>query len=81
MSINDINDLWRFLVSTKPVIEPFINEMEEDIMAEKVYKTMKSVGAFSLVTGILLIVGGIAAGVAVIINGAKLLHAKSDLTF
>ena len=47
-------------------------------MAEKVYKTMKSVGAFSLVTGILLIVGGI---VAVIINGAKLLHAKSDLTF
>ena len=25
-------------------------------MAEKVYKTMKSVGAFSLVTGILLIV-------------------------
>ena len=31
-------------------------------MAEKVYKTMKSVGAFSLVTGILLIVGGIAAG-------------------
>ena len=29
-------------------------------MAEKVYKTMKSVGAFSLVTGILLIVGGIA---------------------
>ena len=52
-----------------------------DLMAEKVYKTMKSVGAFSLVTGILLIVGGIAAGVAVIINGAKLLHAKSDLTF
>ena len=48
-------------------------------MAEKVYKTMKSV--FSLVTGILLIVGGIAAGVAVIINGAKLLQAKSDLTF
>lgn len=50
-------------------------------MAEKVYKTMKSVGVFSLVTGILLIVGGIAAGVAVIINGAKLLQAKSDLTF
>ena len=50
-------------------------------MAEKVYKTMTSVGAFSLVTGILLIVGGIAAGVAVIINGAKLLQAKSDLTF
>jgi hypothetical protein len=50
-------------------------------MAERVYKTMKSVGAFSLVMGILLIVGGIAGGVAVIVNGAKLLSAKSDLTF
>lgn len=50
-------------------------------MAEKVYKTMKSVGAFSLVTGILLIVGGITAGIAVIVSGARLLNAKSDLTF
>ncbi len=50
-------------------------------MVEKVYKTMKSVGAFNLVVGILLIVGGIASGVAVIINGAKLLSHKSNLTF
>ncbi len=50
-------------------------------MVEKVYKTMKSVGALNLVTGILLIIGGIAAGVIVIINGAKLLSDKSDLTF
>ena len=50
-------------------------------MAEKVYKTMKPVGAFSLVTGILLIVGGLAAGIAVIVGGARLLNAKSDLTF
>lgn len=50
-------------------------------MVEKVYKTMKSVGAFNLVIGILLIIGGIAAGVTVIINGAKLLNDKSDLTF
>ena len=50
-------------------------------MVEKVYKTMKSVGAFNLVMGILLIVSGIVAGVAVIINGAKLLTDKSDLTF
>ena len=58
-----------------------VSKKWRSVMAEKVYKTMKSVGAFSLVTGILLIVGGIAAGVAVIINGAKLLQAKSDLTF
>lgn len=56
------------------------SEMEWS-MAEKVYKTMKSVGAFNLVTGILLIVGGIAAGIVVIVNGAKLLNDKSDLTF
>ncbi len=50
-------------------------------MAEKIYKTMKSVGAFNLVMGILLIVSGIVAGVAVIVNGARLLSEKSDLTF
>lgn len=50
-------------------------------MVEKVYKTMKSVGAFNLVMGILLIVSGIIAGAAVIVNGAKLLTDKSDLTF
>ena len=43
-------------------------------MVEKVYKTMKSVGASNIVLGILLIVGAIA-------KGAKLLHDKSELTF
>ncbi len=50
-------------------------------MAEKVYKVMKSVGSWNLVMGILLIVVGIAAGITVIVNGAKLLVAKSDLIF
>ena len=49
-------------------------------MVEKVYKTMKSVGASNIV-GILLIVGAIAAGVVLIAKGAKLLHDKSELTF
>lgn len=48
---------------------------------EKVYKTMKKAGAWNLVVGILLIIGGIAAGVTIIVNGAKVLSAKSDLTF
>ena len=39
---------------------------------EKVYKTMKSVGAFNVVMGILMIVSGICFGVAVIVKGAKL---------
>ena len=50
-------------------------------MVEKVYKTMKSVGACNIVLGILLIVGAIAAGVVLITKGAKLLHDKSELTF
>ena len=48
---------------------------------EKVYKTMKSVGAFNVVMGILMIVSGICFGVAVIVNGAKLLKHRSDLIF
>ena len=39
-------------------------------MVEKVYKTMKSVGASNIVLGILLIVGAIAAGVVLIAKGA-----------
>ena len=48
-------------------------------MVEKVYKTMKSVGASNIVLGILLIVGAIAAGVVLITKGAKLLHDKSGM--
>lgn len=48
---------------------------------EKVYKTMKSVGAFNVVVGILMIVSGIAFGIVVIAKGAKLLKSKSDIMF
>ena len=50
-------------------------------MMEKIYNTMKSVGVWNLVMGILLIVSGVAAGVFMIVNGAKLLKKKSDLLF
>lgn len=50
-------------------------------MEEKIYKTMKSVGSANLVFGILILLFGLASGIAVIINGAKLLTRKSDLTF
>lgn len=50
-------------------------------MMEKIYKTMKSVGVWNLVMGILLIVAGVLAGVFMILNGAKLLKKKSDLLF
>lgn len=50
-------------------------------MGEKIYKTMKSVGAFNIVMGILMIISGIVTGIIVISRGAKLLKEKSDLTF
>ncbi len=50
-------------------------------MMERIYKTMKSVGVWNLVMGILLIVSGIVTGVMLILNGGKLLKKKSDLLF
>ena len=50
-------------------------------MMEKIYSTMKSVGVWNLVIGIILIVMGILSGVFMIVNGAKLLKKKSDLLF
>lgn len=48
---------------------------------EKVYKTMRSTGAASLVIGICVLITGIASGVLLIINGARLLAKKEDITF
>jgi len=48
---------------------------------EKIYHTMKSVGVWNLVLGILMIVAGAVSGTLIILNGAKLLRKKSDLLF
>lgn len=50
-------------------------------MDEKIYKTMGSTGAANLVVGICILTGGIAAGVLLIINGARLLKNKSKIIF
>lgn len=50
-------------------------------MDEKLYKKVKAAGASSLVFGILMLVFGLAAGVMLVINGAKLLAHKSDTLF
>lgn len=50
-------------------------------MNEKLYKTMKTVGGWNIVFGIILIVVGVAMGVMQIIHGGKLLGAKKDITF
>lgn len=50
-------------------------------MNEKLFKSIKSSGAASLTIGIVTVCIGIATGVLMIVNGAKLLVAKSDTLF
>ena len=55
--------------------------MEKIMQDEKVYKTMNSVGVWNLVLGIVIVVVGSLTGVAMIVNGARLLKRKSDILF
>lgn len=48
---------------------------------EKAYKTMSQTGAGSIVIGIITIVTGVTAGIIAIVNGARLLKNKSEITF
>lgn len=50
-------------------------------MSEKAYKTMTNTGAGSLALGIILLVTGLAAGILMVINGARLLKSRSELIF
>ncbi len=50
-------------------------------MSEKVYKTMKTTGGTNIALGIVMIVAGVALGILTIVNGARLLHNKSNLMF
>lgn len=50
-------------------------------MNEKTYKSIGKIGASNLALGICVLAGGIAAGILLIVNGAKLLKHKSELTF
>ncbi len=50
-------------------------------MTEKVYKSMKLVGAANIALGIIILVTGVATGVLTIIGGSKLLKSKNELMF
>ncbi|WP_100305103.1 hypothetical protein [Lacrimispora celerecrescens] len=54
---------------------------ERRLDMERVYKTMRNIGALSIGVGIVVTVIGIAAGTISIINGAFLLKRKSEITF
>lgn len=49
-------------------------------MEEKAFRTMGSVGALNLIIGICTLAGGLAAGVLLIIHGARLLASRRNLT-
>lgn len=48
---------------------------------EKVYKTMRNVGAGSIAAGVFILVAGVTVGIISIINGAILLKRKSEIIF
>lgn len=50
-------------------------------MQEKVYHTMKNVGIWNIVLGIVTMAFAIGVGVVMLVSGSKLLSHKSDLTF
>lgn len=49
-------------------------------MNEKIYKTISQTGACSLCLGIVLLFSGIASSILMIINGARLLKRKNEIT-
>lgn len=50
-------------------------------MEEKTYTTMSRAGAFNLTLGIITIVVGLAAGIMLIVSGAKLIAQKGKILF
>lgn len=48
---------------------------------EKVYKTMTTTGAGTVALGIVVLVTGIATGIVAIVNGARLLKDRKQITF
>lgn len=48
---------------------------------ERVYKTMRNIGAANIAVGVVLITVGLISGTVSIITGALLLKRKSEITF
>ena len=48
-------------------------------MNEKVYKSMEFSGVTGIVTGVIVLCVGIAAGILMIVSGSKLLHGKTGI--
>lgn len=50
-------------------------------MEERVYKTMNRAGVANIVIGVITLVVGLATGILLVINGARLLAGKTKILF
>ncbi|MFI3201391.1 MAG: hypothetical protein R3Y54_07680 [Eubacteriales bacterium] len=50
-------------------------------MEETVYKSMKTVGAWNIALGTIIIVVGVVTGILMLIGGGRLLSQKSKILF
>lgn len=50
-------------------------------MQEKSYKTVSRIGGYNIAVGVVALISGLVCGVLMIVNGARLLKAKSDILF
>lgn len=50
-------------------------------MEEKTYKLMGNTGAINITFGVVSIIAGVAAGVILIVSGAKLLSGRKKILF
>ncbi len=48
---------------------------------EKLYARMNSIGVTSLVMGIITMIVGIGVGIVMVVNGARLISGKKEITF
>ncbi len=48
---------------------------------EKAYKTMTSSSVMNITVGIIMIVAGLTAGIITVVNGARLLKDRHEMTF
>jgi hypothetical protein len=50
-------------------------------MGEKLYRSLTTSGAGNIAVGIIIIVAGVATGVVAIVNGARMLINRKNITF
>ena len=50
-------------------------------MGEKLYRSLTMSGAGSIAVGIVVVVTGLAAGIVAIVNGARILINRKNITF